>query len=182
MKKTVLSLFILGSFGIYVLWQGQGNPSASFATAQPTVVSKKSKSVAVLNSSTTTPKVAYSAPKPAPKNTVPVQSIPTPAPPPAPKKNGLYTDGTYTGSGADAYYGTVQVQAVIVNGKIADVRFLNYPQDRSTSRRINSVAMPYLTQEAISAQSANVNGVSGASDTSMAFRESLSSALSQARA
>jgi uncharacterized protein with FMN-binding domain len=65
-------------------------------------------------------------------------------------------------------------------GKIADVTFLDYPQDRGTSVRINSYAMPQLIQEAITAQSANVNGVSGASDTSSAFQQSLASALSQA--
>jgi len=46
---------------------------------------------------------------------------------------------------------------------------------------INSQAMPYLTQEAIHTQSANVNGVSGATQTSRAFIESLTSALSQAK-
>ena len=81
---------------------------------------------------------------------------------------------------ANAYYGNVQVQAVIQNGQLANVVFLQYPNDRSTSRMINSQAMPQLTQEAIQAQSANVNGVSGASDTSAAFNQSLSSALNQA--
>lgn len=94
----------------------------------------------------------------------------------------MYSDGTYVGTAEDAYYGTVQVQAVISNGKITDVQFLRYPNDRGTSIRINTKAMPKLTQEAISAQSASVNGVSGASDTSAAFKQSLAAALSQARA
>jgi len=95
---------------------------------------------------------------------------------------GQYTDGSYIGTSADAYYGTVQVQAVISGGKIVNAVFLNYPQDRSTSRQINSQAMPYLIQEAIAAQSANVDIVSGATDTSQAFQQSLASALSQAKA
>jgi uncharacterized protein with FMN-binding domain len=74
------------------------------------------------------------------------------------------------------------VRATISGGKLTDVQFLSYPNDRSTSRRINSVAMPYLTQEAIQAQSASVATVSGASDTSAAFRQSLGNALSQAKA
>jgi uncharacterized protein with FMN-binding domain len=97
------------------------------------------------------------------------------------KPKGKYADGTYVGSAADAYYGSVQVQATISNGTLADVRFLQYPNDRSTSRVINETAMSVLKQEAISAQSANVNGVSGASDTSAAFKQSLASALSKAR-
>jgi uncharacterized protein with FMN-binding domain len=91
-----------------------------------------------------------------------------------------YKDGEFTGSGYDAFYGTVQVKAVITGGKLVDVQFLSYPSDRSNSVRINSSAMPSLTQEAIAAQSAQVNMVSGATDTSQAFVESLTSALAQA--
>lgn len=96
------------------------------------------------------------------------------------KPKDQYMDGTYTGSVADAYYGNVQVQAIIQGRKLTDVVFLQYPNDRRTSQYINSQAMPQLRQESIQAQSANVSGVSGASDTSAAFRESLSNALSKA--
>ena len=94
---------------------------------------------------------------------------------------GQYTDGSYTGNAEDAYYGTIQVQAIIQNGALADVQFLQHPNDRSTSRYINGYAMPILKQEAISAQNANVNIVSGATDSSQAFQQSLASALSQAK-
>lgn len=97
-----------------------------------------------------------------------------------PKMMGKYKDGTYTGSVADAFYGNVQVEAVIKNGRIADVKFLQYPNEQRTSIEINQQAMPYLTQEAIQAQSAQVDGVSGATQTSRAFIESLQSALGQA--
>ncbi len=95
--------------------------------------------------------------------------------------NVSYKDGTYTGSLANAYYGDVQVQATIAGGKITGVNFLQYPSDRSTSRSINGQAMPYLQQEAIVAQSGQVNIVSGATDTSQAFIQSLTSALTQAQ-
>ena len=100
---------------------------------------------------------------------------------PTPKPTSQYKDGTYTGISADAYYGNIQVRVVIADGKISDVQFLDYPQDRGTSVRINTHAMPILRQEAIVAQNANVNTVSGATDSSGAFRQSLSSALSQAK-
>ena len=96
------------------------------------------------------------------------------------KTAGVYADGTYTGSAVDAYYGTVQVKAVVQRGQLANVTFLQYPNSRSNSVYINSQAMPLLTQEAIQAQSANVNGVSGATFTSQAFQQSLHSALMQA--
>lgn len=92
----------------------------------------------------------------------------------------VYKDGTYTGSVADAYYGNVQVQVAITGGKITNVTFLQYPNDNGTSMYINSQAMPLLKQEAIVAQSANIDGVSGASETSPAFQQSLASALNQA--
>ncbi len=91
-----------------------------------------------------------------------------------------YKDGTFTGTVADAYYGNVQVQATIKNGKITDVEFLQYPNDNPNSQSINSQATPYLKQEAIQSQSAQVNVISGATLTSQAFTQSLSSALSQA--
>ena len=92
-----------------------------------------------------------------------------------------YKDGTYTGSTADAFYGNVQVQATIHNGKISDVQFLQHPSDALRSVAINDIAMPNLTQEAIQAQSATVDIVSGATDTSQAFIQSFQSALNQAK-
>lgn len=91
-----------------------------------------------------------------------------------------YKDGTYVGSSADAYYGNVQVQVIIKSGRIANVKFMDYPRDRGTSVEINSQAMPMLMTEAMQTQNAQVNGVSGATETSRAFRESLASALTQA--
>jgi len=93
-----------------------------------------------------------------------------------------YKNGSYTGSQADALYGTVQVKAVIQNGRLTDVQFLSQPTDRRRSQSINSQATPILKQEAIQAQSANVQAVSGATLTSEAFVQSLQSALSQAKA
>jgi len=97
------------------------------------------------------------------------------------KSQGGYRDGTYTGNSFDAYYGYVQIQTIIQNGKIAHVRFLNHPQDQGYSIAVNDYAMPRLTSETIQAQNANVNTISGATETSGAFRKSLSSALAQAK-
>lgn len=95
--------------------------------------------------------------------------------------SGRYKDGVYAGDVADAYYGNVQVRVVISGGKITDVQFLDYPKDRRTSIEINTRAMPYLKTEAIQTQSANVDIISGATQTSRAFRESLQSVLNQAK-
>jgi uncharacterized protein with FMN-binding domain len=95
--------------------------------------------------------------------------------------NALYKDGQYDGNAADAYYGLVQVRAIIQGGKLTDVVFLSYPNDRNESIKINTYATPILKAEAIKAQSAKVNMVTGATNTSRAFINSLTSALSQAK-
>lgn len=121
------------------------------------------------------------SPEPTPTPTpAPVTDTPPPAPEPAPSQ-GQYIDGVYTGKPANAYYGTVQVEATIVDGRLDSVAFLQHPTSRRTSERINAIAMPRLESEAIQAQDANVSGVSGASYTSRAFRQSLADALSQAK-
>ena len=74
------------------------------------------------------------------------------------------------------------MRATIANGKLADIMMLDYPQDRDTSIQINDSALPQLKQEAIQAQTAQVDGISGATDTSQAFVESLGDALAQAKA
>src|SRR5581483_10905733 len=88
-----------------------------------------------------------------------------------------YRDGTYTGDVADAFYGPMQVRALIKNGRISDVEFLQYPHDRQTSIEISRQSMPILAQEAIRSQRAKVDIVSGATQTSDAFVQSLQSAL-----
>jgi len=96
-----------------------------------------------------------------------------------PAGSSSYADGTYTGSQANAFFGVVQVQATIKGGRITDVQVLSHPTGHH-SDQVNAAAVPVLTQEAISAQSANVQVVSGATLTSEAFMQSLQSALSQA--
>ncbi|MEK1886881.1 MAG: FMN-binding protein [Phyllobacterium sp.] len=91
-----------------------------------------------------------------------------------------YVDGVYTGPAADAYYGLVQLQAVIQNGRLSAIKILQYPSDRRTSIYINRQALPLLRDEAVSAQSAKVDIVSGATLTSRAFIRSLGGALQQA--
>jgi uncharacterized protein with FMN-binding domain len=91
-----------------------------------------------------------------------------------------YRDGSYAGPAVDAYYGLVQVQANIQNGRLVSVDVLQYPSDRRTSRAINAQALPMLESEVISAQSARVNTVTGATLTSGAYLRSMNAALRQA--
>ena len=94
---------------------------------------------------------------------------------------GQYKDGTYTGSVADAFYGNLQVKVTIQGGAITDITFPQAPSGGHSSD-VSAVALPELAQEAIVAQSANVNVVSGATQDSQAFQQSMASALVQAKA
>ncbi|QBD75908.1 FMN-binding protein [Ktedonosporobacter rubrisoli] len=158
MKKTIVSAIIIGIFVLYCFLHTQANPVAIVPAATP--ATRSSLSSAPTSTST-----------PAPDTTPGATST----------SGSPYKDGTYTGSLADAQWGTVQIQAVIQNGKITNVQFLQYPNERNRSIEINRYADPQLVSEAIQAQSTKVDIVSGATDTSEAFIQSLSNALSQAQ-
>ena len=79
-------------------------------------------------------------------------------------------------------YGNVQVRITLdASGKLTDVQALELPSDRDRSRRISQAAGPILRSEALRAQSANIDIVSGASYTSEGYAESLQGALDRAR-
>lgn len=154
MKKFTVAVLIVGAFILY-----------SFLYHSNAVALLPTNSTASSSSTSASPSsVASSTPSPA-----------------GTSGSGSYKDGSYTGSVADATWGYVQVKAVIQNGKITSVQFLQYPNDRSRSIRINNYADSQLSSEAIQAQSANVNIVTGATDTSGAFMQSLTDALAKAK-
>ena len=201
-KKIVLSLSVIVLFALYAL-QKQAQPvgggsivAASLptttitvdqptATSIPTFVQTRPTDPAHVQmvptvsgfaraASTMTPTASATSP------TVTASRTPTPDSANTTTASGAYRDGSYTGIQADAHWGTVEVLAVISNGQIGDVQFTNYPNHRNRSLEINRRAMPILMREAIQSQQADVDIVSGATDTSEAFIQSLDSALRQA--
>jgi len=182
MKKYVVSSIVIVSFIAYSFYQ------RVFGMQSTPVISSNQTSRLSQNSPTVTPTPTLAptdTPTIAQPNKTQVMptptSIPTATPTSAPVIASGYKDGTYTGDPADAFYGNIQVQATISGGKITNVQFLQAPNDRGTSIEINSQADPVLAQEAIQAQNANVDVVSGATDSSQAFVQSLQSALDQAK-
>jgi uncharacterized protein with FMN-binding domain len=69
-----------------------------------------------------------------------------------------------------------------VKRKIVAVRVPTYPNHTDRSVFINEHALPTLIQETIAAQSTGIDLVSGATDTSYAFQQSLQSAILEAKA
>lgn len=92
-----------------------------------------------------------------------------------------YKDGSYTGKiGSASQYGDVQVKVTIVNGKITDIEYLKFPDGPGHTSEVTAIAKPALKKEAITAQSANIDNITGATQDVEGFQQSLQSALDQA--
>ena len=168
MKKFILSMFVIISFGTYVVLQSNGNSANNLLplTTSNSLnnTSKNSNSLAIIPNNNTSSSNSNSS-----SNTT--------------TKKGIYNDGQYTGDSVFVYDSDIQVKAIISGGKLTDIQFITFPQG-GRSGRISQLVLPALRQEAIIAQSANINAVSGASApyTTPAFIQSLASALNQAKA
>jgi uncharacterized protein with FMN-binding domain len=85
---------------------------------------------------------------------------------------------TFTGDAATMRYGIVQVKITVQGGKIVDAQAVQAPT--GSNDRYTQKAVPVLREQTIAAQSANIQGVSGASFTSYGWYTSLASAISKA--
>jgi hypothetical protein len=77
-------------------------------------------------------------------------------------------------------WGPVQVQVTISGGKITDVVALRVPDGNFRDQEINSFAVPQLREEVLTAQSARIDTISGATVTSDGYIGSLQAALDAA--
>jgi uncharacterized protein with FMN-binding domain len=87
---------------------------------------------------------------------------------------------TYQGSVAQTRWGPVQVQVSVQNGKITKVTIVQQPDGNRRDAEINAQAIPILIDETVSAQSADIDMVSGATVTSEGYVQSLQAALDEA--
>ena len=94
--------------------------------------------------------------------------------------SGSSTATTVAGSVVSTRWGDVQVTITVTDGKITAVDVPEYPTANGKDRQINAYALPILKQETLSAESADIDMVSGATVTSEGYVESLQSALDQA--
>ncbi len=101
---------------------------------------------------------------------------------PAPVSAGSGTGAAVTGNVIMTGYGPTQVQVTLNAGKIVNVTVLQHTDDGVNSQMIDGRALPLLNNETLTAQSAKINAVSGASYTSAGYIKSLQSALDKAPA
>jgi uncharacterized protein with FMN-binding domain len=110
-------------------------------------------------------------------------ATPTPTPTPTQTKASATpvaksASGTFIGDSVNVRYGFVQVKITVENGKITDAQAVQAPTGRND--RWTQMAVPILRQQTLQAQSAHINGASGASFTSYGWYTSLVSALAKA--
>ena len=110
-------------------------------------------------------------------------ATPTPTPTPTQAKASATpvaksASGTFIGDSVNVRYGFVQVKITVENGKITDAQAVQAPTGRND--RWTQMAVPILRQQTLQAQSAHINGASGASFTSYGWYTSLVSALAKA--
>ena len=87
---------------------------------------------------------------------------------------------TVQGSTVETRWGPVQVEVTLTDGKITKVTALQLPDGNPRDLEINNFAVPQLVEETLSAQSARIDAVSGATYTSDGYIQSLQSALDAA--
>ena len=122
-------------------------------------------------SKTTLIAIDTAAPAPSAKPTAATPTV-------APAKPVGGVTGSFTGDPVTMRYGIVQVKITVENGKITDAQAVQAPS--GSNDRYTQKAVPVLRQQTIAIQSANVQGVSGASFTSYGWYESLASAIAKA--
>ena len=94
----------------------------------------------------------------------------------APGRLGIGTH-TATGQAIQIPFGAVQVRVTADGRRITGISAVQLPHDNPFSALISRTAGPHLRREALTAQSAHIHAVSGATYTSDGYAQSLQSAL-----
>lgn len=115
-----------------------------------------------------------------PSSSIAPSTSASPSTPTATAKPGTSPSGSFTGSSVSTQYGNVQVQIVVADGKITDVKALQLTNDGGRSVQISNYAAPILRSEVLKSQSAKVASVSGATYTTDGYLTSLQSAMTKA--
>ena len=144
------------------------------ATSNSTASSSNSTSSSSTSNSSNNSSASSNSTSNSNSNTV-TEVAPTPTPTKAAASG---VSGSFTGSAIDVGYGLVQVKISVSNGKITDAVAVQAPSGRS--QRFTDYSVPNLRSQTLSAQSAAIRGVSGASYTSYGWYKSLISALQKA--
>jgi uncharacterized protein with FMN-binding domain len=110
------------------------------------------------------------------------RATPTPSSTPAQRHRTATARATATGDAIQYQYGILQLEATLTAGRLSGVTVVRLEPEPGRSEFIDAQAIPLLHAEALKAQSANVDVISGATYTSEAYARSLQSAIDRAHA
>jgi uncharacterized protein with FMN-binding domain len=153
---------------------------AGTATCLVLLLSLKTRGTAELPPAPVIAPATQNAPARSPRPTT-SNSRPRTASPGGPAKTGT-TTATVAGDVTQTIYGPIQVTITVKSGKITAASVPVHPDGTPHDQQLNSYALPQLIQETITADSANISAVSGATYTSQGYISSLQSAIDKARA
>ena len=170
---VVLGATVLGLAGLLAFDQHQFGDPFALHSASSGLKLPKGKEFSIGAATSTGANSGSNAAPPADTTQQSQASTQQAAPAPATIKHAV-------GASVSNPYGNVQVKVTIKDGKLTRVTFLDLPYGDPPSQSISDQVAPVLAQQAITAQSAQVSGVAGASFTSEAYRQSLQSALDKA--
>mgnify|MGYP007031614995 CR=1 FL=1 len=169
--STTSSINIAG--GSVIGTTGTGSSASASSSSSSSAPTKSAKPVATKKAT-----VKPTATNSATATTQPTATAtPTPVATTAPVTSTV-KDGTFTGPSVNVNYGNVQVMITVSNGKITDAVAVKAPKGKND--RYTNMAVPILKQQTLQAQSANIQGASGASYTSYGWFKSLQGAMAQA--
>jgi uncharacterized protein with FMN-binding domain len=181
-RTRAVTLATLASLSVLAVgWQAgaQANSAMQALSAPATLPSIPVPATAPVVAAPTTPAASTPAAKSAPGATTPA-AAPAPAPAPAAPAPAARPTGTFSGSTVQTRYGPVRVSVTIANGTITEVTALQLTNDGGRSVAISAQAAPMLRSEVLTAQSAAVQNISGATYTSSGYLTSLQAALDTA--
>lgn len=162
-RAPLVALGTVGGIAGVLLLNPQGVTPATVADAAVTTLDD--------SAATGTQPVDAQAPATAPTAT------PTPTSDATGATNAASVSGTVTGDAVFVRYGNVQVKVTVKKGTITKVVAVDLPTGDGRSSEISRQVAPMLAQQALTAQSASIDGVSGATFTSYGYQQSLQSAL-----
>ena len=155
---------------------GPGATSSASASSSSTASASASATAAATKSARPTKNSGTTAATTEPAATTAATTAPATT---APTTNSTKSiNGTFTGPSINVNYGNVQVKITVVDGRITDAVAVKAPSGRND--RWTNMAVPILKAQTLTAQSANIQGASGASFTSYGWHTSLQGALAQA--
>jgi uncharacterized protein with FMN-binding domain len=122
-----------------------------------------------------TPAPAATTKKPKPKKTAtepPDEDEPAPPPPPSNRK-------TFTGTREQNPYGAVQLEITVQGSRMVEIRAIEMPDSESRSDQLSDQVSVQLREEALQEQGYDLDTVSGATETSVSYRDSLRAAIEE---